>query len=478
MKFCAKCGAKLESEQQICPQCGYSLSSRQNKFNEENVSSIQSINKNQVENNNKLIVQPNAVRKSLVLSKGGKVSIIGISIAVVLLIGFFIAGNSLSKPSKVVSKFEKAIDSDNKSEIINILYCNDNRVEINEKSISPLLSYFKDNPSYLNTVIQDLNKDAFKSEETKGLSTMNGTNSQNVISLTYTGKKFLFFPSYKIGIRPSFVQVKAGIKDVTLSLNSTEIGKSDTDNYSKEFGPFIPGKYKLLASYKGKYVTLSDPHDVDLIAAKNGKVNVDILTNLNYTKVKSEYPEAEIFVNAKDTGIKVKDAENFGPLNGDTKVYATITKDGKTLKSGEYTVAQGDTNIYLNFTEAENRIKNLQSQTHDLIYWYTYYFTQAVNTNNFSAVEYYIYPGSKLYDEQKSYVPSTYSKGIKETIMSFNITSCNLNEDSMSGTVTTEEVYNITENGNSSVKTFKYKYTFRYNEAKGKYQLESIADNN
>lgn len=478
MKFCAKCGAKLECDQQTCPQCGYKLSSRQNKVVTEKAVSAQPVNNNKIKNDNIFIADSNEVRKKLVLSKGAKISIVGIIISVVLFITFFIVGNSLSKPSKVVSKFEKAVASDNKSEITSILYCNDNRVEINEKNISGLLSYFKDNPSYLNTVIQDLNKEAFKAEETKGLSVMNDSKSQSVLSLTYAGKKFLFFPSYKIGIKPTFIQVKTGIKDVTLSLNSTEIGKSDTDNYSKEFGPFIPGKYKLSANYKGKYVTLSEPHDVDLIAASNGKLSVDVLTNLNYIKIRSEYPEAEIFVNGKDTGIKAKDAENFGPLNADTKVYATISKDGKTLKSNEYTISKGDTDVYLNFTEAENRMKNVQGQIHDLIYWYTYHFTQAVNTNNFSSVEYYIYPGSKLYDEQKSYVPSTYSKGIKETIMSFNITSCTLNEDNISGTVTTEEVYSIEDNGKSSIKNFKYKYTFRYNEAKASYQLESIADNN
>lgn len=473
MKFCAKCGTKLE--QGVCQQCGYTSSSRQDKVNQENVTNVQAINNNY--ENTKIETKVIPVGRSLVLSTGAKIGIIGATIAAVLLIGIFMVGNSVSKPSKVVSKFQQAVASDNKADLINVLYCDDNRMEINEKTISPLLSYFKENPSYLNTVIKRLNNEAINSEQANGLTGLNDKSNQSILSLKYTGKKFLFFPSYKIGIQPAFIQVKAGIKDVTFSLNSTEIGKSDVDNYSKEFGPFIPGKYKLVANYKGKYVTLSDPHDIDLITAVNGKTSVDILTNLNYIKVKSEYPDAELFVNGKDAGIKIADAQNFGPLNSSTKVYATLTKDGGTLKSSEYTVSKGDTDIYLSFTEAENRVKNTERQIHDLIYWYTYYFTQAINTNNFSAVEYCLYPGSKLYDEQKSYVPNTYNQGIRETIMSFNITSCNLNADNMTGTVTTEEVYNIDKQGSSSVKTFKYKYTFRYNEAKGTYQLESISNN-
>lgn len=465
MKFCSRCGTKLEFEQDTCPQCGYSLGGRQDKNNMENRNTVQVIDK------------PSVIRRTSTFSMKTKLGIVGISIVAVLLIGLFIVGNSLSKPSKVVLKFEKAVASGNKTDLIDVLYCADNRLEINEKNIAPLLNYFKDNPSYLNTTIQSLNSEALTVGQTSSLPKIGTSNNQSVLTLTYTGKRLLFFPSYKIGIKPAFIQIKAGIKDVTFSLNSTQIGKSDIDNYSKEFGPFVPGKYKLLADYKGKYVTLTEPHDADLVTASNGKTSVDIFTNLNYIKIKSEYPDAELFVNGKDSGVKIADAQNFGPLNSSTKVYAVVSKDGKTLKSNEYTVSQGDADIYLSFTEAENRVKNLQNQIHDLIYWYTYYFTQAVNSNNFSIVEYYIYPGSKLYDEQKSYIPSTYGQGIKETIMSFNITSCNLNEDNLTGTVTTEEVYNIDNKGVSSIKNFKYKYTFRYNEAKGTYQLESISDN-
>lgn len=477
MKFCVKCGANLEQEQNICKQCGYDLSSRQNKVDEEDIISTQSINNTELENKNKIIVDLKPLRKKIVLSIGAKVSVIGISIISVLLVVFFIVGNSLANPSKVVSKFQLAVASDNKAELINILYCDDNRLVINEKSISPLLSYFKDNPSYLNTVIKDLNKDVFNLDKINKLSEVNAEDSSNVVSIVYTGKKYLFFPSYKIGIKPAFIQVKTSIKDVVFSLNGTEIGKSDKDNYSKEFGPYIPGRYEVLGSYKGTYVNLSEPHTIDFITDNKGKANVEILTKLNYIKVKSEYPEALLFVNGKETGIKVMDAENFGPLNIDTKVYATITKEGKLLKSNEYTVGNGDNIINLSFQNAKNEIENMKNDIHDLVYWYTRYFTQAVNMNSFSSVEEYIYPGSKLYNEQKTYIPDTYNKGIKENIMSFNISSIKFNEDNESGVVTTEEIYNIENMDKSSVKTFKYKYTFKYNEAKKRYQLESIADN-
>ena len=92
----------------------------------------------------------------------------------------------------------------------------------------------------------------------------------------------------------------------------------------------------------------------------------------------------------------------------------------------------------------------------------------------FSDVEPYLYPGSNLYNEQAKYILDTYNKGINEDIMSYNVISYSISDDNKSGTVTTEEVYKITKDGQSSVKNFKYIYGFKYNENMGSYQLSSI----
>ncbi len=476
MKFCGKCGAKLENEEKFCSQCGNGLNTDEDKNKEyEKFTDDDYVNESSFKNHNEIVPKSNSERRNLNISMRTKINIMAAAIVVVLLIGLYIIGNSLTNPAKVVSRFENAVASGNKGEVVSTLYCDDNRLEINEKTIVPLLTYFKDNPSYLNTVVQGLNRDALNMSQTKTLSGMSG-NSKAVLTLTYSGKKFLFFPNYKIGIKPGFIQVKTSIRDVVFTLNGTKIGQSDVKNFNKEFGPFIPGKYTLLADYKGKFTSLSDdPHDINFIEGSSDKVTVEAFTNVNYVNVKSDNPETKIFVNGKDTGVKVADGSNFGPLNNNTKIYGMVTKDGKLLKSNEETVDQGDKDVYLNFSQAESNVKSQENQVHNLVYWYTYYFTRAVNTNNFMMLEGFLYPGSQVYDEQKSYIPSTYSKGIKEEIKSFNVISYTLSEDNKSGTANTEEVYNIYDNGKSSIKTFKYRYTFKYNEAKNGYQMESIA---
>lgn len=61
--------------------------------------------------------------------------------------------------------------------------------------------------------------------------------------------------------------------------------------------------------------------------------------------------------------------------------------------------------------------------------------------------------------------------------MSYNIISTQISDDNNSGTITTEEVYDITNaSGKTSTKTFRYNYGFKYNENIGGYQLTSITD--
>lgn len=137
------------------------------------------------------------------------------------------------------------------------------------------------------------------------------------------------------------------LKDVEFSLNSVEMGKSDKDNYSIELGPFMPGKYELLASYKGSYADLENTYNVDFIKRDNGKRSIKALGDVKNIRVTSEY--ADIFVNNKETGIKVKDAVSFGPISPDTSLYAVVTLDGKRVKSEEVKFHEGASNVHLSF---------------------------------------------------------------------------------------------------------------------------------
>ena len=254
------------------------------------------------------------------------------TVLVVAIIVICIVGNSLSDPKKLQVRFQKDIASNNSDDLASILYCNDSRLKVDSKSISPLLSYFKSHSLYYDKTIQNLNNDALSPKN------INSAPTNNILTLTNVGKFFLVFPSYKISIKPSFVDITTPVKNVTYLINNDRIGSSDTDKYTKKFGPYMPRDYSITANYKGRYVTLNKSYFMNLVETNSGIAKLSAFDDVTYLKITSDFPDAKIFVNEKDVNVIVKDAVNFGPVDSSTKIYATRAVDGKRFKSQEYLV--------------------------------------------------------------------------------------------------------------------------------------------
>ncbi|MGV8983992.1 zinc ribbon domain-containing protein [Clostridium sp.] len=483
MKFCTNCGKEVKDGKSFCTSCGYDLRKEiaKESISESTDETINETTKVNDDTNYEFestyddnlatttsdeghIINPKSSKKS-------KIIMAIFSIIIIAVITIIKVGNSLSDPNRLVTRFEKDVASNNVSDLASIMYSTDARLKVDSKSISPLLTYFKNNPSYFNEITQNLKDDILN------LKNINNPSKEqvNILTLANGGKRFFIFPHYAINIKPSFVNIATTVKDVTFSINNTQIGKSDTDNSTKQFGPYIPGTYSVLANYKGKYVTLSKPYPVDLISTNNGIAELTVFNDMNYLNISSDYADADIFINGKNINMKVKDATAFGPVDSSTKIYATYSNSGKTLKSDEYSVSPGATDLYLSFQNSTDALYNVERQLTDLLSYYTSYFTEAVNTNNVSLIDPYVASGSNLYKEQQSYIPKTYAAGIQESVISASITDYSISDDNKSGSVTSSEVYTIvSKDGTYSNKTFKYVYKFIYNDATSSYQFTNI----
>jgi uncharacterized membrane protein YvbJ len=483
LKFCTNCGKEIKDEKLFCTFCGNdSRKEVAKEFADESTDetindAIHDTNGTNYEiepsydDNLATTASEENNRTNSKLSNKTKIVMAILGILIIAIISIVKVGNSLSDPNRLVTKFENDVASNNVSDLASIMYSTDARMKVDSESISPLLAYFKSNPSYFNEVIENLKNDVSNLKITNS----NSVEPINTITLANNGKMFFMFPRYKISIKPSFVNITTTVKDVTFSINNTQIGKSDTDNSTKQFGPYIAGTYSILANYKGKYVTLSKPFPVDLVSTNNGIAELTVFDDMNYLNISSDYMDADIFINGKNINMKVQDATDFGPVDSSTKIYATYANAGKTLKSEEYIVLPGDTDLYLSFQNSTNALNNVKSQLKDLLNYYTSYFTEAVNTNNVSLIDPYVASGSILYKQQQSYIPKTYTAGIKESIISANITDYSISDDDESGSVTTSEVYTIVaKDGTYSNKTFKYVYKFLYNDTTSSYQFTNI----
>ncbi|AAK81169.1 putative membrane protein YvbJ [Clostridium acetobutylicum] len=466
MRFCTKCGHKLEDEYKVCPKCGSSVTDKK--------SQASALNKIKAEESKVETISP--VRKSI--SKKMIIAIASVAVVVIFVGVFIYFGKTQSNPSKVVKNFEEAVAKKDKAKIEKLVEYSNNNAKMDDASANILIKYFNSNKSYSDSVLSELNDEA----DTINADSPSLTSNSYAFRMEREGNKYLFFPNYKIIVKPAYVTVKTKFKGTNIYLNNEKIGTVTKDNDNKQYGPFLPGKYTIKAVYKGKYASPTDSKNVNTLKTKNNKISIVLLKDLKYVKIDSDEKDAEIFIGDKDTGKKIKDIKTIGPVDKKTSIYGTIKKDGKIIKSDiqklEYSYDINGPQVYLDFFNSKYKPDSNEWKIKQLLQDYTLYFGEAVNDNNMSLIQKYLYPDSDLYKQQEAYIKDAYSKKIVEMNQQCNIVSCDFSSDSKSGTVVTHEVYDIdSDNGETYVtskKEFNYKYTFKYNDAVGAYQLASV----
>lgn len=352
MRFCTKCGASIGENQKFCTKCGHVVG------NTNIVKQTQTIKENQ---NTNVSSEKTFIKGEI--SKNAKYGIIAIVLAFIVSFSLFKLGKSLTNPTRLVNKLEKALAANNKKAVAQLVKIEG--IKVDDKNIEPFIKYLnEDNHSKLR-ILEDLRQQA-KNIEIKGNVALLETNKKGNMYIDKVGSKFIFFPNYKIRLKPAFFVVNVHVKDATVTLNGKELAKSDSDNYKKEFGPYVPGVYNFAATYKGKYANIDDKvymntfTEYDTIIEEN-KFDVQLLDELLFVKFTSDYEDAELYVNGQATGVKIKDASNFGPLSYGTKIYAKTTIDGKEVKSDEYTIQQDTIDeyngMYISFYDALQKIE-------------------------------------------------------------------------------------------------------------------------
>ncbi|MBU3158323.1 hypothetical protein KPL37_00860 [Clostridium frigoris] len=144
-------------------------------------------------------------------------------------------------------------------------------------------------------------------------------------------------------------------------------------------------------------------------------------------------------------------------------------------------MAAGSTNINISFEDAINnqnnakaQLEDVKSQLSNLLNNYASSLADAINTNNFSLIDYYLTYESEIYKQQQVNIPGSYAEGNQESLVSAYITNFNISDDLQSGSITTSERYNFVDMyGASNEKTFNHVYKFQYNGTISSYQFIS-----
>ena len=447
MNYCSKCGAKLNGVEK-CPNCGYG----------------EGVNKEETDNykqdnyrgkNNNVIIW----------------SAVGVIAAFLCL--FLALNKHYSDSSTVVTDFKTAVASNDIQKLQKVLYCDDSRLEINDKNSKLLLDYFKNNPSYLDKLMVQLQNESRKIDAIGDRATLD--NNKELFFIENAGKTLLFFPKYRIGIRPVYINLSCKVKDAIIKIDNENCCKCNSENFKKQVGPLLPANYKISAEYSSKFMKKSSNQNIDLINKSQDVPEVEIFKDLKYISVASDDKNAEVYVNGKDTGVKVGNATKLGPVDENCVVYAVSNLQGKNLKSSDIKVGL-NSEVYLDFSSIISDEQNVKENLSILVREYDADFAYAVNYNNFGYIEGYLQPGSQIYNAQKKVINDIYNANIREDFINMEILSYDFNPQTNEGTVVCSEIYDITK-GYSGTKTKQLKNTYKFiRKLDGSLLLTNIAD--
>lgn len=324
---CNNCGEKLKNNQVFCTSCGATV-------------------ENQVPIAETRTKSPGS--GTFLKSKSSKILVF--SVLLLLVVGFagYMTIQSMYKPAKVVKQFEDAIKSNDSKDIANILNDGQDVMKVEEADAKKLLEYFDENPDLLAETKSNLKKTAQFLENDNVI----GSKHDGFLTLQEVKKKWGIIKRYGVSFQPVYIKVSTNQPKSSVSINEKNSGELK-EGEERTFGPFLPVKHEVKASYKGEYTTVTDEVKIDSLEEEGHKIPVEMDLTGDEVYVTSNYDEATVFVNGKSTGKTVAELESFGPvsLDGKMKIHAEIKVQGKNLKSDKVSVENDSIELWVDDTE-------------------------------------------------------------------------------------------------------------------------------
>ncbi|COQ13887.1 Predicted membrane protein [Streptococcus pneumoniae] len=191
---------------------------------------------------------------------------------------------------------------------------------ITRESVTPLFSYIKENPSYVNELKQYLRQ---------GEKQRDGIEKAD-FSLTKDGKYFFIFDRYKLKAKTYYTTLLTNEKDVSLKMNGKEIDKTDDKKFEKQYGPFLPGNQVFQSEYKNDYVKLSREEKVVLMKQSQNNVTIDLTLQGQYITVQTNAPGATLYVNQKPVTALIGEEITWGPVATDGSATIYLERNGES----------------------------------------------------------------------------------------------------------------------------------------------------
>lgn len=330
MKHCINCGEPITEHELFCKNCGH----KQKNDYTENQGASTPINNQQTE---KAPQKPNSKKTKIIVSS--------LILAIILLFAAYKTIEYTNRPSKLVETFSKDLD-DKKVKALNKHFLqSDTDIKINEKETKKFVDYLYENPDELNELKTSLKKEAVHFEKNNKVS----YDKDDLLTLNKNGKKWFLFDNYVIKPKAVYLNFSSDENNVIAKMDNQADKKLKKPDKTYTVGPFLPYEYTVKALNKTDYATVEDEEEKDPLNDLTGKyIAFDFEVEGDSVEIYTDYEDATIFINGKDTGVTVSENPTIQPIqtDGSMRIYLQRTSDDedKKIKSNTISINSANTN--------------------------------------------------------------------------------------------------------------------------------------
>ena len=270
-----------------------------------------------------------------------------ISLSILIILGVIGFGGyqymiSQHDVEQTIKDFEKAIINKDKAELKNLLISSDERLVIGDQELESFFNYIESNPSELSHLISSLEQQA-DAKRTNSVAASDNDENEPVFQLEKGEKIYYLIDTYKVEVTPLYMTVSTNKPDTIFFLNNKEVARSNSNEYTQDIGPLMPGLYSVKGVWETDYITMEDEQRIELIEAGNESSQVHFDFSGSIISIQSNVPEAKLFANGQDTGLTVEEADAFGPVltDGSIKVHAEYSYPWGVVQTEKARITDG-----------------------------------------------------------------------------------------------------------------------------------------
>ncbi|MEH7581323.1 zinc-ribbon domain-containing protein [Priestia megaterium] len=471
MLFCKECGKQLKKGAEFCQECGRPV--------EQNSAQQTSLQGNY--SGGRISNQSPEPPKQM--SKKTKGKLIAAGVAIVLLIGGYKAGEHFTDKDRVIERFETAVHNNDQETVAHLLSSQDSNLEISKENVKGFMTYFQKHPDEINDMIDVLKVESQALDKginlDKELSSSYEDDPEVLpFQLAQRGKTAFLFDKYTIEVKPMYLQVETDYKNTAIYVDGKKVGTASSNNFSKTYGPYVPGMHKVEGRYKTEFVDLVTKDTVSFMDNINKKtVSLDLKGEDIAIDLGENPPDmkGKLLIDGKKVKLNPFKTPEFGPVVTDGSMSMKVAANFPWGEMTSKDIPIDSDEIYYNFgrdKDLENAlIKIAAAENKNLFKVYSTGKPNALEniTNRYKrAVAQSIGDGMDTEYLKVKYAGSTFDLNTGE----LNYTD----EGSWEATIVGKELYGIDYGTGFENEEKVLKYSLVYDETKKKWLLDDVED--